>query len=138
MLQFAKNIQYLRKAQKLTQAKTATALDLTRTTYANYENAGSEPDFETLLRIARFFGIRVDELLTKNLELENFISKRESDKVSTKTTSKKTSSGNYELNETNSILADHQETAIWYLLREVKEIREDVELLKKSVRSKNK
>ena len=136
MLYFAKNIRYLRKGKRLTQEKAAVALGLTRTTYANYEAAGAEPGLQTLLKISSFFGVSIDDLLSKNIEMENLLGSNEM-KAPAKASSKSEKTKKYELNDgVNSMFADRQETAIWYLLKEVKEIREDVDLLKKSMKAK--
>lgn len=138
MLHFAKNIKYLRKTRKLTQDGASKVLGLMRTTYANYENAGSEPDFDTLLNISSFFGVSVDDMLTKNLEMETYLQKKESGSTNLKINSKNHKTKDYEMNDDmHSLLADRQETAIWYLLKEVKEIRQEIDLLKKSVRVKS-
>ena len=56
----------------MTQEKAAHSLGMTRTTYANYESSGSEPDFDSLLSISNFYGVSVDDILSRNLELENY------------------------------------------------------------------
>ncbi len=60
---FAKNILFLRKRKGLNQAEIPDYLDISRATWSNYENAQTEPDLETLISIAKFFGVKIDDLL---------------------------------------------------------------------------
>jgi len=65
---FSKNLIYLRKKKGLNQTEAATALNLTRSTFSNYELSQSEPNLTKILEIAHFFGVTVDDLLSKELE----------------------------------------------------------------------
>ena len=56
-------IKELRKEKKITQDKLAKALKIARSTLAMYEINKSEPDQATLIKIADFFGVDMDELL---------------------------------------------------------------------------
>ena len=47
---------------ELTQAKTANALGISKSTYASYENYKTSPDINMAKRIARLFGRPVDEI----------------------------------------------------------------------------
>jgi transcriptional regulator with XRE-family HTH domain/signal peptidase I len=64
---FANNLSFLRKKKGLTQAEVATALGLKRNTFSNYETTHSEPDLGTLEKIASFFDISIDELVSVDL-----------------------------------------------------------------------
>lgn len=64
----ARNLKYLRKRSGKTQDGLSSELNIGRTTIANYEAGISEPNVETLLTFANFFGTSVDDLLSKNLE----------------------------------------------------------------------
>jgi transcriptional regulator with XRE-family HTH domain len=64
---FAQNLAFLRKKKGQTQAEVATALGLKRNTFSNYETTHSEPDLGTLEKIASFFDISLDELLSVDL-----------------------------------------------------------------------
>lgn len=55
----------LRKAKKVTQKEMADFLKTTQTTYSRYELGTREPDIETLLKLADYFGVSVDYLLGK-------------------------------------------------------------------------
>jgi transcriptional regulator with XRE-family HTH domain len=53
----------LRKEAKLTQEGLSLKLKMARTTYSGYELGTSEPDNETLEKIADFYGVTTDYLL---------------------------------------------------------------------------
>ncbi len=53
----------LRKKSGATQKELADYLGISRQAYANYENGNREPDFQTLLKLARYFKVSVDYLL---------------------------------------------------------------------------
>ena len=60
------NIARLRKARGITQAELAEQLHFTYQAVSNWERGMSEPDSDTLLRLAVFFGVSTDELLGKS------------------------------------------------------------------------
>jgi transcriptional regulator with XRE-family HTH domain/signal peptidase I len=70
---FAQNLAFLRKKKGQTQAEVATALGLKRNTFSNYETTHSEPDLGTLEKIASFFDISLDELLSVDLSKGNLV-----------------------------------------------------------------
>nr|WP_122013398.1 helix-turn-helix transcriptional regulator [Maliibacterium massiliense] len=53
----------LRTQRGETQAQTAQAIGISRTTYANYERNYREPDFDTLVKLAYHFDVSSDYLL---------------------------------------------------------------------------
>lgn len=61
---FATRLKALREEKKLTQKELAEALDLnSKSTITNYEQNVREPDFQTLIKIATYFGVTTDFLL---------------------------------------------------------------------------
>jgi transcriptional regulator with XRE-family HTH domain len=74
---FAPNLSFLRKKKGLTQAEVATALGLKRNTFSNYETTHSEPDLGTLEKIASFFDISLDELLSVDLSKGTLVEYRD-------------------------------------------------------------
>lgn len=67
---FHKNLRHLRKKHsKLTQEKLAQQLSLTRSVISSYEDGRAEPNITTLIRIAKFFNVSIENLT--NLDLEN-------------------------------------------------------------------
>lgn len=59
-----RNIRNFRKKARMTQEELAEKLYTTRQTISNYETGKSEPDFETVGKIADAFGIEIVDLLT--------------------------------------------------------------------------
>lgn len=53
----------LRKNRKLTQEQIAKKINSAANTYANYEKGNTEPNIETLIKLADFFHVSVDELI---------------------------------------------------------------------------
>ena len=64
---FAKNILFLRKKHKYTQAEMPALVAVGRATWSNYENGLTEPDFDKLIGIAKFFNVSIDDLLTTDI-----------------------------------------------------------------------
>ena len=64
----ASNLKYLRKKSGKTQDALSSELKIGRTTIANYESGISEPNVDTLLIFANYFGTSLDDLLSKNME----------------------------------------------------------------------
>jgi transcriptional regulator with XRE-family HTH domain len=52
----------LRKQSNTTQVELSKYLNIARTTYSSYEQKLSEPDIETLCRIADYYGVSLDYL----------------------------------------------------------------------------
>lgn len=66
----AQNLKFLRKKSGKTQDGLSSALNIGRTTLANYEAGISEPNLETIIKFAKFFEVAVDDLLSKNMEVD--------------------------------------------------------------------
>lgn len=62
MENFTNNLKLLRKQRNLTQQQLANILNITQQAYANYEMGIREPNMETLLLIAKYFGVSLDYL----------------------------------------------------------------------------
>lgn len=67
---FKDRLRELRKSKGLSQAETARRLNINRITYSQYEMGRRHPDYETLNKIADFFGTSVDYLLGRKLSDE--------------------------------------------------------------------
>lgn len=70
MKQFSRNIETLRLRKKLNKSEAAEVFGVTPTSYNRWEK-GTECGFETLIKIARFFQVSIDDLLTKDLSEEH-------------------------------------------------------------------
>lgn len=66
---FSQNIQYLRKmlANKVSQEKLAEEIDIKKPTLGSYENGRTEPKYSDLIKLANYFEVTIDDLLTKDL-----------------------------------------------------------------------
>ena len=71
------NLKRLRKQTGETQDSFASKLDISRTTYANYEQGVAEPDASTLFKIAQYLGVTMDEIYTGVSKKGNLNSKNE-------------------------------------------------------------
>ena len=65
MIAIGKKLKKLRKAEGLTQQQIAEKLNVNRVNYTRYETDVSRPDYETLLAIADFYDITLDELFDR-------------------------------------------------------------------------
>lgn len=61
-----KNLKNLRKELGLTQKEIADILHISQQTYSDYENCKTEPTGETLIAIANYYEVTVDELLGRD------------------------------------------------------------------------
>ncbi len=64
-----KNISTLRKYRKMTQIELAEALNYSDKAVSKWENGDSMPDVETLLTVAKFFGVTLDYLVTADHDI---------------------------------------------------------------------
>lgn len=67
----SRNIRNLRKKAGMTQEELAEKLYTTRQTISNYETGKSEPDFETLRKIADAFSVETADLLSDSQHRKN-------------------------------------------------------------------
>lgn len=65
MVQIGKKLKELRKSENLTQQELAERLGIGRVNYTRYETDAVRPDYETLLIIADFYNISLDELFDR-------------------------------------------------------------------------
>ena len=70
---FGKNIRKIRTVKSLSQQSFAEMFELKRGTLGAYEEGRSEPKIDTLMKIANHFSITIDELLTKELTVNNLL-----------------------------------------------------------------
>lgn len=71
----SKNLVYLRESKGETQAETATALGLTRSTYANYEINANQPKADVLSKILGHFNVTFEQIMSDNLSSVHLIAK---------------------------------------------------------------
>ncbi|MCI8735285.1 MAG: helix-turn-helix transcriptional regulator [Clostridia bacterium] len=67
MVYIGSKLKELRKAEKITQQQLADALNISRVNYTRYETGAVRPDYETLVIIADFYDISLDELFGREV-----------------------------------------------------------------------
>lgn len=60
---FSQKLKFLRKSKNLTQSDMANMLGITRQGYGKYESSDSQPDLDTLEKLASYFDVSTDYLL---------------------------------------------------------------------------
>lgn len=63
----AQNLKYLRMKAGKQQKELALILKVSKATMAKYESGMVEPNIETIVRMAEYFGVTLDELVLKDL-----------------------------------------------------------------------
>ena len=66
MSQFSDSLKLIRKQSKKTQRETAEYLGIKIRTYQNYEGGQSEPNISSLIKLADFFMVSLDELVGRD------------------------------------------------------------------------
>ena len=66
MLQLGKKLKEMRKAEGMKQEQLAEKLQINRVNYTRYETDVTRPDYETLIAIADFYNISLDEMLGRD------------------------------------------------------------------------
>ena len=76
------NMKKIRESLQLTQVKVANDLKLSRQVYNFYENGKRNPDMQTLIKIADYYGVSIDYLLGRtnvikpeNIDEDDLLSK---------------------------------------------------------------
>ena len=76
------NMKNIRESLQLTQVKVANDLKLSRQVYNFYENGKRNPDMQTLIKIADYYGVSIDYLLGRtnvikpeNIDEDDLLSK---------------------------------------------------------------
>jgi len=70
---FGKNIKKIRSVKSHSQQSFADLFDLKRGTLGAYEEGRSEPKIETIIKIANYFSISIDNLLTSELTVNQLL-----------------------------------------------------------------
>jgi|GEM_PF-5056832 len=67
MLYLADNMKYLRAKWGRSQQQLADELGITRTRYSKYEYGMAEPPIDLLVKIARYYGLTIDDIVSVDL-----------------------------------------------------------------------
>lgn len=70
---FGKNIKKIRSVKGMSQQAFAELFDLKRGTLGAYEEGRSEPKIETIIKIANYFSISIDKLLTDDITVNELL-----------------------------------------------------------------
>lgn len=65
MIEIGKKLKELRQVEKLTQQQLADKLEIGRVNYTRYETGAVRPDYETLIKLADFYDISLDEFFDR-------------------------------------------------------------------------
>ena len=71
---FGKNIKKIRGVKKLSQQAFADIFSLKRATLGAYEEGRSEPKIDTIIKVANYFSISIDNILTKEITVNQLLS----------------------------------------------------------------
>src|SRR5690606_16183760 len=63
-MRYGDRLKKLRESKKLSQQQLAEKLNINRSTYARYELSQTQPDYETLQKLADFYDVSTDYILT--------------------------------------------------------------------------
>ena len=66
------NLKYLRKKNKTSQQELADTLEIPRSTLGDYERGKTEPNIAMLIRMAKNFDVKVDDLVSQDLSLSDY------------------------------------------------------------------
>lgn len=65
MILIGQKLKELRKSENLTQQELANILQISRVNYTRYETDSARPDYETLIKLADFYDISLDEIFDR-------------------------------------------------------------------------
>jgi len=71
-MSFSLRLKLLRKERNLTQAKTATLINVNERTFQSYEAGEFEPALPTIIRIADLFDVSIDYLVGRTNDPRRF------------------------------------------------------------------
>lgn len=72
-MEFSENLTYLRRKRAMTQGEVAEKLGISQKTISSYETGRRRPRLKELARLAQFYGVSIDDLLTNNMRLSNCV-----------------------------------------------------------------
>lgn len=71
---FGRNVKKIRGVKKMSQQVFADLFDLKRATLGAYEEGRSEPKIDTIIKVANYFSISIDDMLTKEVTVNQLLS----------------------------------------------------------------
>lgn len=70
-MDYGMRLRELRAKRGLSQKELTDRLNINRSTYARYETSATQPDFDTLKKIADFYGVSTDYILVHTVDEKN-------------------------------------------------------------------
>ncbi|MGY6648179.1 helix-turn-helix domain-containing protein [Wenyingzhuangia sp. IMCC45574] len=70
---FGRNVKKIRGVKKMSQQAFADLFDLKRATLGAYEEGRSEPKIDTIIKVANYFSISIDSILTKEITVNQLL-----------------------------------------------------------------
>lgn len=67
-MHLAQNLKCLRKQRGMSQQELAEVLEISQAAVGNWENEHREPDLKTIIRLAQYFGVTLDDLVLRDLK----------------------------------------------------------------------
>lgn len=68
IVRIGSTLKAMRKNAKLTQVELAEKLNISRVNYTRYETDVSRPDYETLIALADFYNVSLDEIFEREFK----------------------------------------------------------------------
>ena len=66
-IKFCENLKSIRKECNLTQKQVAEKMNVVESCYANWEQGRTEPNIDSIRKLAKIFNVSIDELCNGNL-----------------------------------------------------------------------
>lgn len=79
------NLTKLRKSKKLTQIELANKFNFSDKTISKWESGESLPNIEVLCKLAKFYGLTLNDLINENLEIDEIDKKANKDIITNRT-----------------------------------------------------
>lgn len=67
-MHLAQNLKCLREQRGMSQQELAEVLEISRAAVGNWETSNREPDLKTIIRLAVYFGVTLDDLVLRDLK----------------------------------------------------------------------
>lgn len=135
---FKTNLKYLHKTFGLTQADIAVQVNKLNTTIGNWESGLSEPGIEDLIKLSRFFDIKLDILLLVNIEKNKLITDDHIIEFAKKGKFKKNPVEYNSSNQPTSEVNEPDDPLLWQVLDELKTLKNNVGKLRVEVKKRMK
>lgn len=69
-MQYGDILKSLRTQYNMSQQDVSNKLNINRSTYARYESSSTQPDFDTLIKLADLYNVSIDYILGRNIDID--------------------------------------------------------------------